>query len=314
MVPNDAGRGAAAIAGDGGERFDVVLFRWNANGGETAVEDSVVALDGRIVIDAPVRGGVEQARSFTGTALVVIDLAGGEVDEAAADILAWCETRRWPALIAVDRRQIDAAVALIGDADAQLLCEATPADWITALVTASASQRATPRLAESLRESEAARLARLNDEVARIAEVLARLSGQDHAPSQVDDRRSGFNAAIPSMDLTAGEVRDAIRARRMRDRFFAGRMFEDPAWDMILDLLAAHLERGQVSVSSLCIAAAVAPTTALRWIARMTEQGLLVREPDPFDKRRAFMALSPMALEGMARYVAALRENDLPLS
>ena len=59
---------------------------------------------------------------------------------------------------------------------------------------------------------------------------------------------------------------------------------------MLLDLYAAELEGAQVSVSSLCIAAAVAPTTALRWIGRMTEAGLFVRQPDPFDRRRAFLA------------------------
>ena len=43
---------------------------------------------------------------------------------------------------------------------------------------------------------------------------------------------------------------------------------------VLLDLFAAELEGNRVSVSSLCIAAGVAPTTALRWIARMTDMGL----------------------------------------
>lgn len=68
---------------------------------------------------------------------------------------------------------------------------------------------------------------------------------------------------------------------------------------MLLDLYAAHLEGTQVSVSSLCIAAAVAPTTALRWIGKMTEAGLFTRQPDPVDRRRAFMVLTERALEGM---------------
>jgi hypothetical protein len=40
-------------------------------------------------------------------------------------------------------------------------------------------------------------------------------------------------------------------------------LFADPGWDILLDLYAARQEGKQVSVSSLCIAAAVPPTTAL---------------------------------------------------
>ena len=100
----------------------------------------------------------------------------------------------------------------------------------------------------------------------------------------------------------------------MRDQFFAPGLFEDPAWDMLLDLFAAELERTRVSVSSLCIAAAVAPTTALRWIAKMTETELFVRQPDPMDRRRAFMALSGHASQAMRRYMAAVRRTDLGMA
>ena len=104
------------------------------------------------------------------------------------------------------------------------------------------------------------------------------------------------------------EVRDAIRARRLRDQVFGTGLFEDPAWDMLLDLFAAELERAQVSVSSLCIAAGGAPTTALRWITRMTDAGLFERRPDPFDRRRAFIALSSRASAGMRSYVDTVRQ------
>ena len=83
---------------------------------------------------------------------------------------------------------------------------------------------------------------------------------------------------------------------------------------MLLDLFAAELERAQVSVSSLCIAAAVAPTTALRWIARMTEAGLFERRPDPFDRRRAFMGLSRRASLGMRHYFTALRQAGMAIA
>ena len=76
---------------------------------------------------------------------------------------------------------------------------------------------------------------------------------------------------------------------------------------MLLDLMAARVEGQAVAVSSLCIAAAVPPTTALRWIKTMTELGLLVRIADPNDRRRVFIELSPRAVSAMAAYLKAMR-------
>ena len=97
-------------------------------------------------------------------------------------------------------------------------------------------------------------------------------------------------------------VRAVIRKRQLRSRFFDDGLFADPAWDILLDLTAARAEGRRVSVTSLCIASGVPPTTALRWIAQMTAQGLLQREEDVIDRRRAFVALSDKAVEAMARY------------
>lgn len=104
-------------------------------------------------------------------------------------------------------------------------------------------------------------------------------------------------------------VRRIIRQRQTRAKFFDAELFADPAWDMLLDLTAARAEHIRVSVTSLCIAAAVPPTTALRWISQMVEAGLLERVEDESDKRRAFIALSDSAADGMARYFAELA-ND----
>jgi hypothetical protein len=100
-----------------------------------------------------------------------------------------------------------------------------------------------------------------------------------------------------------------IRHRQLRARFFDGELFADPAWDMLLDLTAARAEHTRVSVTSLCIASGVPPTTALRWISQMTQAGLLERVEDESDRRRAFIALSAPAADGMARYFAELGRN-----
>ena len=97
-------------------------------------------------------------------------------------------------------------------------------------------------------------------------------------------------------------VRQIIRQRQLRARFFDGDLFADPAWDMLLDLTAARAEHGRVSVTSLCIVSGVPPTTALRWIGQMTDAGLLERVEDETDRRRAFITLTDKAADAMARF------------
>jgi DNA-binding MarR family transcriptional regulator len=104
--------------------------------------------------------------------------------------------------------------------------------------------------------------------------------------------------------LSVEIVRSVIRARRLRARYFHEELFADPAWDMLLDLLQAEIAQLRVPVSSLCIAAAVPATTALRWLKTMVSQGLFHRRADPHDGRRVFVELAPEASQALRRYFA----------
>ena len=64
-------------------------------------------------------------------------------------------------------------------------------------------------------------------------------------------------------------------------------------------------------MTSLCIAAGVPATTALRWIGQMVEAGLLVRLSDPHDRRRAYIALADSTADAMARYCAEVGAAEL---
>jgi DNA-binding MarR family transcriptional regulator len=101
-------------------------------------------------------------------------------------------------------------------------------------------------------------------------------------------------------------IRRIIRQRQLRAKYIEGNLFADPAWDILLDLTASRAEHVRVSVSSLCIAAGVPPTTALRWITQMTEAGLLERVEDEADRRRAFIALTDKTSDAIARYFAEI--------
>ena len=97
-----------------------------------------------------------------------------------------------------------------------------------------------------------------------------------------------------------------------------GDLFVDPAWDMLLDLFITRSEGKRTSVSALCLASCVPSSTALRWIATMERRGLVVRRPDPCDRRRYFVHLTAAALaalhEGLnsaaANWGIALRDDS----
>ncbi|MBX7496582.1 MarR family transcriptional regulator [Qipengyuania sp. 6B39] len=176
-----------------------------------------------------------------------------------------------------------------------------------------------------LGEEDRLMLLRLTEQVGRIAERLEKLppgqraqggafrfespsptwrgEEQDHLVERSGKRRP----QLPD----AAAIRQVIKHRQARARFFDGDLFADPAWDILLDLSAARAERLQVSVTSLCIASGVPATTALRWIAQMVDAGLLVRVADPQDRRRAYIALADNTAEAMARYFAEVGVGEL---
>lgn len=138
-------------------------------------------------------------------------------------------------------------------------------------------------------------LRKLSEDVGRIAETLATLAVEPEAA------RSEGGEEAPE----AAAIRAIIRARRLRENYLPACLFADPAWDMLLDLMAARLEGTPVAVSSLCIASAVPATTALRWIRALTDKGLLVRVADPRDGRRVFIDLSDQAASALGDYLRA---------
>lgn len=126
-------------------------------------------------------------------------------------------------------------------------------------------------------------------------------SRKSEAPQQMVKQREN-----PAHLVRAAGVRERIRQRRLRESLFSADLFADPAWDMLLDLYAAELEGREVSVSSLCIAAAVPTTTALRWIKLLSQRGWLARAQDPSDGRRINMHLSNEARARLDRYFEGL--------
>ena len=228
-------------------------------------------------------------------------------------------------VVSTSMGSLDEVFGCLDQADAQILVTPSRADRVIALGRVLA--RAGNRVRE-LSEEDRLSLLRLTDQVSQIAQKLEQLSshGAGASPGAFRfEHQAGYSSkgeAIVDPQFDGGSdrlvrasrpplpdprlVRKIIRQRQLRARFFEGDLFADPAWDMLLDLTAARVEHVRVSVTSLCIASGVPPTTALRWIGQMTDAGLLQRVDDETDRRRAFITLTDKAADAMARYFAEL--------
>lgn len=220
-------------------------------------------------------------------ALVVV-----EVRLADAALLAALQAPGAPRAIFIGADDVD-GITLSPNVAAYLDAEAR-ADEVRAAVLAALPEQQGLAVGD-FSDRDAQRLNSLGREVERIARALS------------DIATASQNAGPPEVAIEPAYVRAVIRRRRERERFFPSELFSDPAWDMLLDLTAARLERRLVSVSSLCIAAAVPTTTALRWIRNLCDLGLFERNIDPDDMRRGLISLTDATAERMLSYLAAGR-------
>lgn len=271
------------------------------DGGALAVltEGPVALLGDVVVVDCP---------SLDGAAMAGL----ARLDERAARSGA-------KLVVATSLGALEEVFALLDQSAPQILVAPSRAERVLA-VGRACGEAGAARLRE-MSEEERLHLLQLSSQVDAIARSLDRLSatqGEWGAPMsapeplreakpdyRAPDHRGGAGAnGLPDPKL----VRQIIANRQRRARFFDAHLFADPAWDMLLDLTAAHAEGQKVSVTSLCIAANVPATTALRWLTQMVETGVLRRVADPADRRRVFIELSESARAGMAGYFAALQE------
>ncbi len=261
---------------------------------------------------ANIQEGIERLERQAAVDCALIELErdhGSLLDRLLSKLQQGAESGRHGSVIAAPASLIDPIAAQAWHRRVQHLCGADEAEQAAALGLASARPR--HWLHDIGNEQASPRLQQLSDEVRRIAAALDRTSAEEvkngDAPARDADGRE-------ARAIDAGMVRAMIRARRLREQFFGPDLFADPAWDILLDLFAAGLEKQRVAVSSLCIAAAVPATTALRWIKTLTDIGLLVRAADPQDGRRVYIELAPQAAEGLEAYLkAAQRISPLNL-
>ncbi len=242
--------------------------------------------------------------------------------EELSNIARYLKSSGNEALIWTDMEFLEVAYAAFPNEQCHFLVNAS--DFDAMLIMSGAIRRGKmDQLHDKSRDSEFGSLHRISDELAGFARTLAQLATHEQISSNnVAEQPLSFRPANPArftpfetpqrgtvLSPTGADICEMIKLRRTREKYFAADLFADPAWDILLDLMAARLEQKQVSVSSLCIAASVPATTALRWITGMTDSGLLVRQMDPNDARRVFIGLSERAAEQMQMLLGGI--NDL---
>ena len=257
------------------------------------------ALGNLVLVDCPVIDGAELA------ALARLDMRAARI---GAELV-----------VSTTMGSLDDVFGCLDQSGAQVLVSPNRAERAIALGRVMARAGGKARVRE-LSEADRLSLLRLTEQVSQIAQKLDRLSPTSAPSPSASTSAFDFTDEASLRDGTAGDgsarlvramrpalpdprlIRRVIRQRQLRGRFFDAELFADPAWDILLDLTAARAEHLRVSVTSLCIASGVPPTTALRWIGQMTDAGLLLRVDDEADRRRAFIALSDKSADAMARY------------
>ena len=242
-----------------------------------------------------------------------------DVDGATLAALARLDMRAARAgaqlVVSTSLEALDDVFAVLDQSEPQILVQPSRAERVVAVgrvLTNIAGSRV-----REMKEEDRIALLRLSQQVEVIAQQLDRISAHDDGASTgLSEFKQDWNGVgdQPAMLGKAANrplpdprvVRAMIAQRQARAKFFDAELFADPAWDMLLDLTAAHAENQRVSVTSLCIAAGVPATTALRWIKQLVETGVFERIADRSDKRRAFIALSDKSKDAMAHYFAAI--------
>jgi hypothetical protein len=99
-----------------------------------------------------------------------------------------------------------------------------------------------------------------------------------------------------------GLVRNIRHARAIRRNLFVGNLFSDPGWEILLDVYLSELEQRRISISKIGVSSIPASTT-LRWLTKLEEVGLVRKEADRIDARRAFVSLTDTGLQMMDAYL-----------
>ena len=138
-------------------------------------------------------------------------------------------------------------------------------------------------------------------ELQQIADTAKALAADMRRTIEQDSGRrdNGASGTPPrAEDSSLRTLKLLQKLQEARSSIFGEAVMPEPAWEMLAELMRARLANQHLSVTSLALSSKSPMTTALRRIEDLIQGGLAARVPDPADRRRTYVELTP---EGMAR-------------
>ena len=106
-------------------------------------------------------------------------------------------------------------------------------------------------------------------------------------------------------------VRRARGLRDLRREMLGAECFSGPAWDILLHLFESYVLQRRDTIGNVCDGASLPATTAIRWIYRLEESGMISLSNDHLDNRRRFVELSRGSVDIMTKYFAGIEPHQI---
>lgn len=148
-------------------------------------------------------------------------------------------------------------------------------------------------------------------EIGRLLQLLA--PSENTIPGLVKsvsrlERGGALRSQLDSCSLMSA-ARHIYAQRRVRNRHFPDAFFGEPAWDMLLVLYSTEDDESRQSIGNLISLASCPPTTGLRYLASLEENGFIERLPHPTDGRVFYVSLSGKGREAIEAYLRSVLES-----
>jgi hypothetical protein len=147
------------------------------------------------------------------------------------------------------------------------------------------------------------------DQLRRVARELLEVADNLDPRPTTTKRSKPYPRGTYSDHYLADVVRGIYRSRRNRAKHLPDELFGEPAWDMLLDLFVNKVSGRRISVTSICQAAGVPPTTALRWLDILQRQGLAERFPSLLDRRTSEIRLSKSGYAAVRKWLVSYLDS-----
>lgn len=107
------------------------------------------------------------------------------------------------------------------------------------------------------------------------------------------------------VEVTEDQIKSILEVRRGRSQMFGEGLFSDPAWDILLELLAARLGERKLTLSDL---REIAPESVLaRWVEELEERRLVNCDVNPFLPEQFWIRLSDMCAGRLIQFLTRAR-------